>query len=138
MVVRGKEEAENVMFWLDKEISKVKNTLLQCILQSILENQTFQRIAKFITADFYEMDLIKGIVTLVKVDEMCNIFKSASQCLLVERWDGNGSPANGSFAGDIPIRLLYPSFNKGQTSSRKRYSCRERSWYCNIDDTEIR
>ena len=43
------------------------------------------------------------------------------------------------FAGDMPICLLYPSFfNKGQTSSRKRYSCRERSWYCNIDDTEIR
>ena len=32
------------------------------------------------------------------------------------------------FAGDMPICLLYPSFfNKGQTSSRKRYSCRERS-----------
>ena len=42
------------------------------------------------------------------------------------------------FAGDMPIRLLCPSFNKGQTWSRKRYSGRERSWYCNIDDTEIR
>ena len=28
---------------------KIKNTLLQCILQNILENQTFQRIAKFVT-----------------------------------------------------------------------------------------
>ena len=41
------------------------------------------------------------------------------------------------FVGDMPIRLLYPSFNKGQTSSRKRYSCRQKGWYCNIDDTEI-
>ena len=43
-----------------------------------------------------------------------------------------------SFAGDMPISLLCPSLNKRQTSSRKRYSRRERSWYCNIDDTEIR
>ena len=42
-----------------------------------------------------------------------------------------------SFAGDMPIRLLCPAVNKGQTSSRKRYSCGERSSYCNIDDNEI-
>ena len=59
------------MFWLEKDISKVENTLLQWILQNILENQTFQRIAKFIMADFYEIDL-------VKVYEMYNILKSAS------------------------------------------------------------
>ena len=70
------------MFWLEKDISKVENTLLQWILQNILENQTFQRIAKFIMADFYEMDFMKGIVILVKVDEMYNILKSASNCLL--------------------------------------------------------
>ena len=45
----------------------------------------FQRIAKFIMANFYEMDLMKVIVILVKVDEMYNILKSASYCLLVER-----------------------------------------------------
>ena len=78
------------MFWLEKDISKVENTLLQWILQNILENQMFQRIAKFIMADFYEMDFMKGIVILVKVDEMYNILKSASHCLLVERWNGNG------------------------------------------------
>ena len=39
---------------------------------------------------------MKGIVRLVKVDEMYNILKSSSHlksanhCLLVERWDGNG------------------------------------------------
>ena len=44
----------------------------------------------------------------------------------------------GFFAGDMPIRLLCLSFNKGQTASCKGYSCRKRSWYCNIDDTEIR
>ena len=78
------------MFWLEKDISKVENTLLQWILQNILENQTFQRIAKFIMADFYEMDFMKGIVILVKVDEMYNILKSASHCVLIERWDGHG------------------------------------------------
>ena len=48
------------MSWLEKDMSKVENTLLQWILQSILENQMFQRIAKFIMADFYEMDFMKG------------------------------------------------------------------------------
>ena len=76
------------MFWSEKDISKVGNTLLRWILQNILENQAFQRIAKFIMADFYEIDFIKGIVILLKVDEMHNILKSASHCLLVESWDG--------------------------------------------------
>ena len=49
------------MFWLEKEISRAENTLLQWTLQNILENQTFQRMAKFIMADFYEMDFMKGI-----------------------------------------------------------------------------
>ena len=87
-------------------------------------------------ADFYEMDFMKGIVILVKVDEMYNILKSASDCLLVQKWDRDGW--SNIFAEDMPIRLLCPSFNKGQTSSRKRHSCRGRNWYCNIDDTEIR
>ena len=39
------------------------------------------------------------------------------------------------FAGDMPIRLLSPSFNKGKTSPRKRYSCRNRCWYYKIDGT---
>ena len=51
----------------------------------MLENHTFQRIAKFVMADFFELDFMKGIVILVKVDEMCNISKPASHCLLVER-----------------------------------------------------
>ena len=46
--------------------------------------------AKFIMVDFYEMDFLKGVVVLVKVDEMYNILKSASHCLLVERSEGNG------------------------------------------------
>ena len=66
------------MFWLEKDISKVEKTLLKWILQNILENKTFQRIAKFILVDFYEMDFIKDIVILVKVDEMYNILKPAS------------------------------------------------------------
>ena len=79
------------MFWSEKDISKVESTLLQWILQNILENQTFQRTEKFIMADFYEMHFkMKGIVILVRVDEMLSILKSASDSLFVERWDENG------------------------------------------------
>ena len=61
---------------------KKKKTLLQWIFQNIIENQAFQRTAKFIET--------KSIVVLfkvldkvfVKVDEMYNILKS----LLAERW----------------------------------------------------
>ena len=65
----------------------MKNTLLQWILQSILgnETETFQRIAKFIMVDFYEMNFMKGIATLVKVNAMYNILKLASHCLLLKR-----------------------------------------------------
>ena len=72
-------------FYLKKDISKVKNTMLQWILQNILEDQTFQRIAKFMMTDSYEMDFMIDIVTLVKVEEIHNILKSASHCLLVKR-----------------------------------------------------
>ena len=65
---------------IKKDTSVVKNTLLQWILQSILENQTFQRIAKFIVVDSYEMNFMNGIAILVKVDEMYNILHSASHC----------------------------------------------------------
>ena len=50
-----------------------------------LENQTFQRIAKFIMVDSYEMDFMKGTVILVKVGEINNILRSASNSLFVER-----------------------------------------------------
>ena len=46
-----------------------KNTLLQWILENILENQTFQRIINFIMADLYEIDFMKGVI-LAKVDEV--------------------------------------------------------------------
>ena len=36
--------------------------------------------------DSYDMDFIKGIVILVKVDKIYNILKSASHYLFVERW----------------------------------------------------
>ena len=54
----------------------MKNTLLKWILQNISENQKIQRTSKFIMAGFYEMDSVKGIVRLVKVDEMYKILKS--------------------------------------------------------------
>ena len=54
----------------------MNTTLLKWILQNISENQTFQRAAKIIMADFYEMDFMKGIFILVKVDKMYKILKS--------------------------------------------------------------
>ena len=42
----------------------MKNTVLQWVLQNILENQKFSRTEKFMT-DFYKMDFIKDIM-LVK------------------------------------------------------------------------
>ena len=50
------------MFWYKKDTSKVKNILLPWILKNILENQTFQRIAKFIMVDSYEMDFMKVLL----------------------------------------------------------------------------
>ena len=52
-----------MLFWSKKDISKVKNTLLQWISQNILENQQN-------TSDIYEMKFMQSIVRLVKVDEM--------------------------------------------------------------------
>ena len=49
-----------VCFDLKKDISKMKNTLLKWNSQNISEYQAFQGTAKFIMADFYEMDFIKG------------------------------------------------------------------------------
>ena len=51
-----------------KDTWKVKNKLLQWILQNTLENQTFQRTAKFVI--YYKMDFMKGIGISLKVDEM--------------------------------------------------------------------
>ena len=53
--------------------------------EHLIENQTFQRTAKFIMVDSYEMDFMKGNVILVKADEMYNILKSASHSLFQER-----------------------------------------------------
>ena len=70
-----------------KDISKVKNPLLKWILQNISENQKFQRTAKFTMTDFYEIDFMKAVVILVKVDEMCKILKN----LLTNRfWSRDG------------------------------------------------
>ena len=73
------------MIWSKKGTSKVKNTLLQWILQKITEKQTLQRITKFITVDSYEIDFMKCNFVLVKLDKMYNILKSTSPCLFVER-----------------------------------------------------
>ena len=62
------------VFIFKKHMWKNKKTLLQWILQNILENQAFHRTEKLI-----EME---GIVLLVKVDEMYNIFKSVLATVL--------------------------------------------------------
>ena len=54
---------KTLRFYL-KKTSNVKNTVLQWVLQNILENQKFSRTEKFMT-DFYKMDFIKDIM-LVK------------------------------------------------------------------------
>ena len=92
------------MFWLEKDISKVENTLLQWILQNILENQTFQKIAKFIIASFYEMDFMKDTWNL-----LATVYWSRDTRDKMEMDDRS------CFAGDTPIHFLCPSFNKGQT-----------------------
>ena len=60
------------MLCIDQKIfiKDKKNTLFQWILRNVLKNQTFQRIKNFIMVDSYEMDFMKGIVILVKVDKM--------------------------------------------------------------------
>ena len=134
-----KEEAKSVMFLSIKDTSKVKNALLRWILRNILQNKTFQRIIKFIMVCFNEMNFMKGIFILAKVDELYNVLKSASHCLLVERWRWNWKIK--VLAGIIlwmSMRLLRPSFIKGQASSSQKYSFRERVWYYNIDDTVAR
>ena len=51
------------------------------------EYLTFQRTEKFTMADFYEIDFMKGIPILAKVDEMFMILKS----LLTDRfWSRDG------------------------------------------------
>ena len=70
-----------------KDISKKKMILLQSNLQNILENLAFKRTVKFIE--------IKGIVILVKVDEMYNIVK----CLLATGRDMKVELDDQGFAG---------------------------------------
>ena len=113
-----KEEGKYVMFWSRKDISKVRNILLQWILQNIIEKKMFQRIAKFIMVDSYKMDFMKGDFILVKLNEMYNILKSASHCLFVKRWRWNWMiKVFARVCPWMPILLLRPSFIKGQASS---------------------
>ena len=63
-------------FDFKKTYQSCSSTLIKWILQNIAENQTFQRTAKFTMGDFYEIDFMKGIVILGKVNQMCKILKS--------------------------------------------------------------
>ena len=53
--------------------SKVKNTLPKWIWRNIFQNQTLQRTVYH--GQFLQKDFRKGIVILVKVDEMYKILK---------------------------------------------------------------
>ena len=74
---------EQYSAWLFQGIWKKKKTLLQRVLQHVLEIMVFQRTAKFVE--------MKGIVILVKVDEMCNILKR----LLATRYWSRDESENG-------------------------------------------
>ena len=127
MVVRSEEKAKNVMFWLEKDISKV----------DIVPMDFAEYLREQFMVNFYKMDFMKGIVLLVKLDEICTVSWSPLATVYWSR-DEIGMDDQSLFTGEMLIRLLCPSLSKGQTSSPKRYSCRERSGYCKIDDTEIR
>ena len=71
LVVQIKKEAKNVVLILGETYQKRKR-LLKWILQNISEKQTFQRTAKFIVSGFSEIDVMKRIAIIIKVDEMFN------------------------------------------------------------------
>ena len=85
--------------------------------------------------DFYEMNFMKGIVILIKEDKMqylYNILKGQEIKLKLN---------NPSCCWSLPLSVhifTVSLFIKGQASSPTRYSCRERVWYYNIDDTGAR
>ena len=86
------------------------------------------------------MDFMKGIVTLAKVDEMYNSLQKYKS-LLVTVYLSRGKDGIRwtkfllESALECPCVYYSPSFVKGHASSCKRYSCRERDWYCNVDET---
>ena len=65
--------------------------------QNILENK------KLIMVDSYEMDVMNGLVILVKVDEMYNILKSASHCLLI--WEIKMELDDESLCWSLPLNI---------------------------------
>ena len=71
LVVQIKKEAKSVVLILRETYQKRKR-LLKWILQNISEKQTFQRTAKFIVNGFSEIDVMKRIAIIIKVDEMFN------------------------------------------------------------------
>ena len=77
------------------------------------EYLTFQRTEKFTMADFYEIDFMKGIPMLAKVDEMFMILKS----LLTNRFWLRVGIGWLKFLLKSVFRLLRPCFTKGKASS---------------------
>ena len=72
---RNRKRSGKCYALIKKDISNKKH-IDQMDLQNISENQKVQRTAKFIVAGFYEMDFMKGIVRLAKVDDMQKVLKS--------------------------------------------------------------
>ena len=79
----------------------------------VSENQTFQRTVKFNMTSFYEMEFMKGIFILPKMQDL---EKSASQSFIVERWNLNIKDVAGVCLS-LPICLLSSFFIKWQAPS---------------------
>ena len=62
-----KKEVKNIMYWIKKGPMTGEKQIPLMDFQYILENQTFQRTAKLIMADFYESEFMKGILRYIKV-----------------------------------------------------------------------
>ena len=80
-----KEEAKMLCFDQKKTHQRWKHITPLDFAEHIRKSGVSENRKVYILLDFYEMDFMKSIVILVKVDEMYNILKSASHCLLVER-----------------------------------------------------
>ena len=76
-----KDKGKSVMFWFKKTYQRSKHIVPMGFA-------VYPRKSDVIMVDFYDMDCMKGIVILVKVDEMYNIFKSLIATGYWSRYEG--------------------------------------------------
>ena len=76
------------MIRFQKDILKVRNTLLKWILQNISENQTFQENSKVYDGRFLRNGFHERYCYIGKSrSDVQDLEKSANQSFLVERWN---------------------------------------------------